>query len=1156
MNMQEQGSRVVSIGFEEARSMAALGHSICHINNDATTRQCVSNAMVRPSPARMERTIETGGSKVKNRVHIVTPLLMLLMAITASAQLSTTATISSYNVSFGNVNVGSSASQNLTITNTGSKTLYVYDLLPSPNPPFALVPESCTNAIPAGKKGKCTITVTFSPSAAGTVPGTLVMSSNASNAPGTPCTLNTTQGWCQTVNLSGTGVTPTSGLTLTPSSLSFPSTNVGSSSTAQTATLQNNRRQGINITSIATSANFTQTNNCGTSLGPNGHTCQIFVKFAPTTSGSLIGTLTVNDSAGTQTTSLSGTGVAVAPTLQSVTVTPANANLVAPTTQQYTATAHYSDGSHTDVTASSAWSVTNTAPASASISASGLLTTGVAGSSTVFASYNNVTGQTDVTVTHTQAGIVVSPTTATVNTGDSQQFTAYPTYSDSTTGTTGVAATWASSSSSTAQIDIHGLAVGDAAGSATITAASGAFTNTASLTVNGTNACTTNNRTDMKVLVIHNSTANGGTDYADYPAITGTLNYLHMPWQGYDVGTSGGITQGMLYGGCHAFYNAVIVAFLDGSAYSPTSTPPVYPFTGYDVLQTFEQTFGIRQLNWYSFPSPSIGLNWNSGSENGDTGTLTSSAATAMFPYLSTNQVTVDPNAFVYLVQSPAGTPVMSGANSNALTVDYSFGDGREYLSNTFDSNQYMRHDVMLSYGLVNWVTKGTFVGEKHVFFTPQEDDWGIDDDIWAQNDGSYLTVQGKTPPPIGQYPTCTNPSSTVTGMGYRISANDATAFVNWQTNLQSKPLFANFKLYNAFNSCGLGVTDTQCGSNGSPYPNDTLTAWTQNTANSAHFGWINHTYEHEDLQVQDNGTTPQTYAVDYFQINQNILNAANFNFADFHADSMVTPDISGLDYLPALQAMVDNGVQYVVSDTSCSAEKSVNPTSCFQSPNNGPGAGFNLPIVNSNNPISPAKSGYGTSTGNVYEVPRRANNLFYNVGDPGGWQSEYDCIYTNLSGIDPNGKAYGTYTTQDIMDFIAGKKGVYPNFVDLMMQGDADPEMFHQTDLKAYDGTNSLLSDLLGETFNYYQTFFKLPVKSMSLDGLAQFMLNNRAIDNSGLVGTVNNGSSRTVTLTVTNPATIPVTGLSSAGAEQYGTQVISHVPMTAGETLTQPAP
>jgi hypothetical protein len=124
------------------------------------------------------------------------------------------------------------------------------------------------------------------------------------------------------------------------------------------------------------------------------------------------------------------------------------------------------------------------------------------------------------------------------------------------------------------------------------------------------------------------------------------------------------------------------------------------------------------------------------------------------------------------------------------------------------------------------------------------------------------------------------------------------------------------------------------------------------------------------------------------------------------------------------------------------------------------------------------------------------------------------------------------------------------------MLQGDADPEMFHQTNLTAYDGTHSLLSDLLDDTFNLYQTYFNLPVQSMDMDKLGQFMLNNQAVDNAGIVATVNNGSSRTLTLTVTNPANIPVTGLQSTGAESYGTQFISHVPMTAGKTLTQPAP
>jgi len=331
--------------------------------------------------------------------------------------------------------------------------------------------------------------------------------------------------------------------------------------------------------------------------------------------------------------------------------------------------------------------------------------------------------------------------------------------------------------------------------------------------------------------------------------------------------------------------------------------------------------------------------------------------------------------------------------------------------------------------------------------------------------------------------------------------------------------------LFNAFNGCGLGATDPNCGTNGSPYQNDTLTPWTSNTTNSAHFGWINHTFEHLNLNNH-------SVATDSAQLSQNINQAATLGFANFSNAYMVTPDISGLNDSNALQAMLDNGIHYVVSDTSCTPEKFTGqtPPTCDVSTNNGPGPGFNLPIINS---IQPS----------ITEVPRRPNNLFYNVGDPNGWDNEYQCIYQNQP-------PYNTYTVQNIKDFISN------DFVNWMMQGDADPEMFHQTNLKSYNGTNSLLSDLIENTFASYQNYFNLPVKSMSLDQLGLFMLNNKAVDNAGIVATVNNGAPRTLTLTVTNPATIPVTGLQSTGAESYGTQSISHVPMTAGKTLTQPAP
>ena len=88
---------------------------------------------------------------------------------------------------------------------------------------------------------------------------------------------------------------------------------VGTSSSAQTATLSNTGSGTLTLTAIATSANFGQTNNCGGSVAPSG-SCTINVTFLPTAAGALAGTLTItnksNGVAGsTQTLTLSGTGV-------------------------------------------------------------------------------------------------------------------------------------------------------------------------------------------------------------------------------------------------------------------------------------------------------------------------------------------------------------------------------------------------------------------------------------------------------------------------------------------------------------------------------------------------------------------------------------------------------------------------------------------------------------------------------------------------------------------------------------------------------------------------------------------------------------------------------------------------------------------------------
>ncbi len=96
-------------------------------------------------------------------------------------------------------------------------------------------------------------------------------------------------------------------VTINPTSLTFASQVVGTSSTSQPVTLTNSGTSAVTSISVGASGDFSQTNNCGTSLSANS-SCTINVTFTPTAVGTRTGTLTVTDSAGTQTASLSGTG--------------------------------------------------------------------------------------------------------------------------------------------------------------------------------------------------------------------------------------------------------------------------------------------------------------------------------------------------------------------------------------------------------------------------------------------------------------------------------------------------------------------------------------------------------------------------------------------------------------------------------------------------------------------------------------------------------------------------------------------------------------------------------------------------------------------------------------------------------------------------------
>jgi len=188
--------------------------------------------------------------------------------------------------------------------------------------------------------------------------------------------------------------------------------------------------------------------------------------------------------------SASLTVTAKAATVSSIAVQPANLSVTVGATQQYQATANYSDGSVGDVTASTTWTSSNAAVAT--ISASGVATAMGAGTTTITAASQGLTANTTLTVTSTTppgvtlASIAVTPATPTIAVGATQQFTATGTYSDGSTAVITSMVTWSSSSAAVATINAAGLATGVTAGSATITAALNGVTATAALTVSAT----------------------------------------------------------------------------------------------------------------------------------------------------------------------------------------------------------------------------------------------------------------------------------------------------------------------------------------------------------------------------------------------------------------------------------------------------------------------------------------------------------------------------------------------------------------------------------------------------------------------------------------------------------------------------------------------
>jgi FlaG/FlaF family flagellin (archaellin) len=232
------------------------------------------------------------------------PQTVSLTGVGGGPAVSLTAT----SLTFSSQTLGTTSGvQPVTLSNTGTAALTItnFAVTGTNAGDFAQI-NTCGSSVGAG--ANCTISVTFTPTAPGARTASVTITDNGAGSP-------------QTVSLMGTGSGPVVGLS--PSTLTYSSQSVGSTSGSQALTLNNTGNAALSISGMTfTGANpgdFAETNTCGSSV-PAGGNCTISVTFSPTASGSRAASLAITDNAASspQTVNLTGTGSAP---LASVTTT-------------------------------------------------------------------------------------------------------------------------------------------------------------------------------------------------------------------------------------------------------------------------------------------------------------------------------------------------------------------------------------------------------------------------------------------------------------------------------------------------------------------------------------------------------------------------------------------------------------------------------------------------------------------------------------------------------------------------------------------------------------------------------------------------------------------------------------------------------------------
>ncbi len=199
--------------------------------------------------------------------------------------------VSPNSLSFGNVVLGQTKLDSVTVTNTGGVALSITNVS-SVNSQYSISPTSAS----VNPSGTVKFYITFAPASSVESNGTISFTHDAVGSPGT-------------VSASGTGIAPI--YNMSPTSLSFGNLSLNTSKT-DSVTISNTGTSLLTISSASSNSNLFSISPSSGSVNSGGGTMKFYITYTPTAISYDHGTITfIHDAVGSQDSlTLSGTGYA------------------------------------------------------------------------------------------------------------------------------------------------------------------------------------------------------------------------------------------------------------------------------------------------------------------------------------------------------------------------------------------------------------------------------------------------------------------------------------------------------------------------------------------------------------------------------------------------------------------------------------------------------------------------------------------------------------------------------------------------------------------------------------------------------------------------------------------------------------------------------